>query len=295
MSQAMSDRATDTKIVVIHTGGTIAMTSGAHGLSPGAGTLETTAALRRLGSRAVVHTLSPLTDSASIGPSDWNAMLDLIAACPGRSVLVTHGTDTMAFTGAALSRALVGTGRRVILCGAMSPVGSGSGEAEANLELAVAALQADTPGAGVWFAFDGQLLDAAGLVKHHSTARGAFRSVVQNPMPTPLRRRFDARRLAIVSLSPGLPAAALRAMLDELDGAVLRVFGAGTIMDDPELVAVLRAAVRAGKPLRAVSQCEAGGLAQGAYAAGRALWEAGVTNGGYETPESALMYLWLMD
>ena len=48
-----------------------------------------------------------------------------------------------------------------------------------------------------------------------------------------------------------------------------------------------------GKRLRAVSQCEAGGLEPGAYAAGAALWAAGVENGGSDTPEAALIRLWL--
>ena len=59
------------------------------------------------------------------------------------------------------------------------------------------------------------------------------------------------------------------------------------------ILAALRDAVATGKRLRAVSQCEAGGLAPGAYAAGAALWAAGVENGGKETPEAALIRLWL--
>ena len=64
-------------------------------------------------------------------------------------------------------------------------------------------------------------------------------------------------------------------------------------MQDPAILSALRDAVAAGKRLRAVSQCEAGGLAPGAYAAGAGLWAAGVENGGRETPEAALIRLWL--
>ena len=78
-----------------------------------------------------------------------------------------------------------------------------------------------------------------------------------------------------------------------LDGAVLRVFGAGTVMHDAEVHAALAGAVAQGKRIRAVSQCEGGGLAPGHYAAGAALWAAGVENGGLETPEAALVKLWL--
>lgn len=279
-------------LLLIHTGGTIGMAPGPLGLAPQPGLVEAALAARLpLGAVLHTHVFTPLRDSADIGPADWNAILDVLDAHPGLPALVTHGTDTMAFTGAALAQALAGTGRRVILCGSMLPLGQG-GDAERNLDLALAAAQA--PGMGVDLAFDGRLMAAGGLVKHDSQARDAFRAQPQDAAPAPKTRRFDpARRLAVLTLSPGLPGAALLAMLQALDGAVLRVFGAGTVMQDPAILAALREAVAAGKRLRAVSQCEAGGLAPGAYAAGAALWAAGVENGGRETPEAALIRLWL--
>jgi L-asparaginase len=48
-----------------------------------------------------------------------------------------------------------------------------------------------------------------------------------------------------------------------------------------------------GKPMIAVSQCAAGGLEPGAYAAGAPLWTAGVENGGQMSAEQALTRLWL--
>lgn len=281
-------------LLLIHTGGTIGMTPGPKGLRPEPGLVEAAIAARLPVHCALVsHVFTPLRDSADIGPADWNLMLDLIESHPDRPALITHGTDTMAFTGAALALALVGRPRRVVLCGAMAPLGQG-GDAERNLELALTAAQA--PGAGVDLAFNGRLLPAAGLVKHHSQAADAFHSEPQEAGAPPARRRFDpARRLAVLTLSPGLPATALEAMLAGLDGAVLRVFGAGTVMGDPAVRAALEAAVATGKRLRAVSQCASGGLAPGAYAAGAPLWAAGVENGGRETPEAALIRLWLRD
>ncbi|MBZ4021031.1 aminopeptidase [Rhodobacter sp. TJ_12] len=279
-------------LLLIHTGGTIGMTPGPQGLTPEPGLVEAAIAARLpAGAALTAHVFAPLRDSADIGPTDWNVMLDVLEAHPGQPALITHGTDTMAFTGAALSQALAGAARRVVLCGAMHPLGQG-GDAERNLDLALAAAQA--PGVGVDLAFAGRLLPAAGLVKHDSRGADAFRSQPQDPGSPPPQRRFDpARRLAIVTLSPGLPAPALQALLQALDGAVLRVFGAGTVMHDRAILAVLAQAIAQGKRLRAVSQCEAGGLSPGAYAAGAALWDMGIENGGPETPEAALARLWL--
>jgi L-asparaginase len=279
------------QLVLIHTGGTIGMAETPMGLAPKRGLVETQL-IARLGSETQLtsHVFDPLLDSADVGPAHWNEMLDVIRSHPEAAVIVTHGTDTMAFTGAALSQALAGEERCVILCGSMHPLGAG-GDAEQNLSLAVNAAKTMAP--GVLLAFAGQLLEADGLVKHDSQEVNAFRSQPQEKPEAPRHRRFTERKLAILTLSPGIPAAMVEAALSHLDGAVLRVFGSGTAMADPALLTVLSEAVSGGKMLRAVSQCEAGGLTPGAYAAGAGLWSTGIENGGRETPEAALIHLWL--
>uniref|UniRef100_UPI0035B12DAC asparaginase domain-containing protein n=1 Tax=Paenirhodobacter enshiensis TaxID=1105367 RepID=UPI0035B12DAC len=270
--------------LLLHTGGTIGMRPGPHGLTPASGVVEAA-----VGARAQVIAFDPLIDSAEISARHWNRLLDLIEAEAG-PVVITHGTDTMAYTGAALSQALAGWPHPVVLTGSMHPLGTMGGDAEGNLDLALGA----RPGAGVWLAFAGRLLPAAGLVKTESQADDAFRATPQPAEAGPWRRRrFAAARLAVLTVSPGMPAAMLEAALGALDGAVLRVFGAGTIPSDPELAGVLARAVATGRRLRAVSACENGGLAPGAYAAGAPLWRAGVANGGTETAEAALIRLWL--
>lgn len=279
------------KLLLIHTGGTIGMAETPDGLAPRKGLVEDAVAGRLLdGAELIADVFDPLLDSADVGPSHWNRMLETIRRHPATPVIITHGTDTMAFTGAALSQALAGEERRVILCGSMLPLGQ-KGDAESNLDLAITA--AATQGAGVFLAFAGKLLPAAGLVKHHSHEADAFRSQPQAALGVPQRRTFIDRKLAILTLSPGLPAASLKAILETLDGAVLRIFGAGTAMNDGQLLKVIADAVASGKRLRAVSQCEAGGLEPGAYAAGAGLWGTGIENGGTETPEAALIHLWL--
>ena len=279
-------------LLLVHTGGTIGMVKTPSGLAPRDGLVEAAVADRLPGGvRLESEVFHPLLDSADLGPMHWNRILDAIEAHPDTPAIVSHGTDTMAFTGAALSQALAGTGRRVVLCGSMVPLGMG-GDAEDNLDLAMASVA--EPGEGVVLAFAGKLLPAAGLVKHRSHGADSFRSVPQADPEPPARRRFDPeRRLAILTLSPGLPPAVLEAALGALDGAVLRVYGAGTAPADPARDAILAAAIQRGTRIRAVSQCETGGLIPGTYAAGAGLWAAGVEPGGTETAEAALIRLWL--
>jgi len=279
------------KLLLIHTGGTIGMAETPEGLAPRKGLVEE-AISKRLpqGTELIADVFDPLLDSADVGPAHWNRMLETIRSHPDAAVIITHGTDTMAFTGAALSQALAGEARHVILCGSMLPLGQ-EGDAEGNLDLAISAATVAEP--GVLLAFAGRLLAADGLVKHHSHEADSFRTQPQATPGAPRRRTFLDRKLAILALSPGIPADAVEAILEKLDGAVLRIFGSGTAMNDTNLLKVLGEAVKSGKRLRAVSQCEAGGLSPGAYAAGAGLWSTGIENGGTETPEAALIHLWL--
>jgi L-asparaginase len=287
------------KILVIHTGGTIGMAPGPDGLAPAPGLLE--AALRRIAPEGItleVISFDPLLDSADIGPAHWNQMIDPIAAALRGAggglcgAVITHGTDTMSYTGAALEAALAGCPVPVVLCGAMVPLEMG-GDAEANLALALELAQSAAP--GVWLAFAGKQMRAGAVVKTQSSEADAFREVPDLPYIDSVfgPRRFAARELAILTLTPGLSAKALAAMLAPLDGAVLRVFGSGTMRNDPALACALATAIAKGCKLMAVSQCEAGGLEPGTYAAGAALWHVGVINGGTLTPEAALARLWL--
>lgn len=279
------------KVLLIHTGGTIGMAKTRKGLAPREGLVEAAMDSRLpQGVSLVTHVFSPLLDSSDIGPAHWNEMLGAIEAIPDAAVIITHGTDTMSFTGAALSQALAGSGRRIVLCGSMKPLNM-KGDAEANMDLAIEC--ALKPGEGVYLAFAGKVMRADGLVKHESHKADSFRNVPQDALSPAPRRRFAPQRLAVLTMSPGMPAGVLRAALSELDGCVLRVYGSGTATSDAAVLQAIKDAVKSGKRIRAVSQCETGGLTPGSYAAGSGLWAAGVENGGKETPEAALIRLWL--
>jgi L-asparaginase len=232
--------------------------------------------------------LDPLIDSADLGPAIWNALLDRIATAPG-PVIVTHGTDTMAFTGAALEAAGAGQGRAVVLTGSMHPLGLPGSDAEGNLALAIETALGAKP--GLHLAFGGKVLPAGAVSKQNSQDAAAFAPAGDPaPPPAPPARRFDiGQSVGFVTLTPGLSPRALAAALGALDGAVLRVFGAGTM---PAALAETLMAAK-GKPMIAVSQCLQGGLEPGAYAAGAPLWAAGVENGGLMSAEQALARLWL--
>ena len=293
-----------TRLLLIHTGGTISMVPGPKGFEPRAGVAEQLARTiveEDLPEVALeIHAFDPLIDSASIGPGHWNRLVALIEESqPAHDgVVITHGTDTLAYTSAALSFALQGLDCSVVVTGAMRPITSEGSDAIDNLRSALKAAATGTPGVRVQFA--GRLMAGDRVVKASSVALDAFREIPQatpaaaSPLPDGSARRFAEARIAILSLSPGLTAEALEAMLAPLDGAVLRCYGSGTVPADPRIRAVLHDRIAQGLTVLAVSQCEHGGVRPGEYAAAAALRETGIIDGAALTAEAAYAKLALM-
>src|ERR1700744_3080399 len=63
-------------------------------------------------------------DSSDIGPEEWSAIAEEVAIARQShdGVVIIHGTDTMAYTAAALSYSLVGLDRPVVLTGSQRPL-----------------------------------------------------------------------------------------------------------------------------------------------------------------------------
>ena len=78
-----------------------------------------------LASNISMSTLDPLIDSSEATPEDWQAIIDDINAHADEAdaFLVLHGTDTMAYSAAALSYALASMGKPVVLTGSQYPLG----------------------------------------------------------------------------------------------------------------------------------------------------------------------------
>ena len=279
------------KLLLIHTGGTIGMVATPTGFAPAAGVIE--AALADLGaSHVTLLPLLPLIDSAQATPADWNRIAQAIFDNHSdyNGFIVTHGTDTLAFTASALCFALAGLKRPVVLTGAMRPLTVENSDGVQNLQDALNAAASAPP--GIWVQFAGQLLHGARVRKAHSSALDAFtasRSAVPplQPAKTPSLTLYKPAEIAILSMAPGQSEAYLTHALTSLDAVVLRVFGAGTIPETAALRAGLMAAQARNTPVIAISQSPKGGVALGTYAAGNLMLETGVIDGRDMTPEAA--------
>jgi L-asparaginase len=117
-----------------------------------------------------VRTLMML-DSLEMTESDRELIVRSCAQCAETRIVITHGTDTMVETAAALARGIVG--KTVVLTGAMIPYAFGSSDGLFNLGSALSFVQVLPP--GVYIAMNGQHFAWDKVRKNRET--GYFESV----------------------------------------------------------------------------------------------------------------------
>jgi L-asparaginase len=306
------------RVYIAYTGGTIGMRRGDEGYAPAPGYLaERLASMPELAHpdvpSYVLSEYAPLLDSSNVGPPEWEAIARDVAGNyhDFDGFLVLHGTDTMAYTAAALSFMLEGLGKPVILTGSQIPLAEVRSDARENLITSMM-----LAGSGriteVCLYLNGALLRGNRATKVSVGGFDAFESPnfpllgevgVELELRTGLLLAGTSDRLrvqpiesdsvAAVRLFPGISGRFLARVLDQpLRGAVLETFGAGNApARDDELLEVLRAASDRGLVLVNCTQCLRGAVDMDGYATGRALAEAGVVSGADMTVEAALAKL----
>lgn len=105
-------------------------------------------------------------DSLDLTDADRELIRAKVAACPARHILITHGTDTMTQTAAALQGI---AGKVIILTGAMQPARMKDSDAPFNLGLAIGALQCLDE--GIYIAMSGRVFAAAQVQKNRAAGR----------------------------------------------------------------------------------------------------------------------------
>lgn len=312
------------RILVIYTGGTIGMQHCAQGLSP-AGDFAARMATS-LTQLPLIHqqgippydviSYTTLIDSSAATPLTWQQLArdisDQLTAYAG--FVIIHGTDTLSWTASSLAYQLQGLDRPVVLTGSMLPLEAPDSDALDNLHGALQyAANPALQEVAIYFA--GQLLRGARAIKQHSEAATAFSSpnypllgervgddfvyypsrglgLQQRGAPRfelPDYRLVNHGEIVRIVLWPGIAAWQLDAWLGDkqVKGALLQLWGAGNLPDDPKLLDVLARASGEGKLLAAISQCPQGSVHLGAYAAGHGLSAAGILAGDDMTPEAA--------
>lgn len=249
-------------------------------------------------------------DSSDVTPRHWLALAEEVAVAIGRfdGIVITHGTDAMAYTASALSYVLRDLPRPVILTGAQRPLADPHSDGRANLVGAVELAARPIPEVGIYF--DGVLLRGNRTTKRSSFAYAAYRSpnfpplaeigmdvrlLVEPRSPATTCRvegSFD-RRVVAVRLLPGQLAEPLAALARTGIGAVLvQAFGVGNVpVIDRSLADAIDTLTAAGIVVAIGSQSLHGRVSLSRYAGGRLAMEAGAVGIADMTVEAAAVKL----
>lgn len=167
------------RIVLLATGGTIACRQTADGLSPALSASQMLEGVPRRADVTIVPQDVFSMDSSNIQPEEWSVLAHAVhrALTDARTdgVVITHGTDTMGYTAAALSYMLHGQTKPVILTGSQLPMGAPLSDAETNLSCAIEAACKGVP--GTYVCFSRKLIHGTRAVKTHTLSFDAFSSV----------------------------------------------------------------------------------------------------------------------
>ena len=171
------------KIALLATGGTIASVHSPDGLTPGVSAQELLGLVPQLrdADRITCRDVFSL-DSSNIQPEEWRVLAQAAfdALNDHDGVVITHGTDTMAYSAAALSFMLRNPKGPVVLTGSQLPMKHPFSDAPVNLNEAVEVARKAPP--GVYVVFNHKIIRGARAVKLRTTSFDAFDSINASPV-----------------------------------------------------------------------------------------------------------------
>mgnify|MGYP000064702934 CR=1 FL=1 len=308
-----------TRVLIVGVGGTIASIATSEGIAPrlGAEMILRKALRGRLPEGVEVEFLDLLRiDSSLMHPEDWIKIARVIYENYRSydSFLILHGTDTMAYTAAALAFSLRGLNKPVVLTGSMRTLDEEGTDVPKNLwDSLVFSREAPKLGlSGVYVVFHGKVILGVRASKVNSIDPDAFASVnypyvayvrdeevsVQH---IPRRQIEEALRLevgfetsiAVIKVFPGVREDLIEALISAgVRGLVVESYGLGGLPE--ELISKL-SEISGRVPVLITSQPTYGGVNLKVYEVGRRLLDSNVIPACDMAKEAAVVkFMWVL-
>ena len=235
------------KILMIGTGGTIASEKTPSGLTPELTTEQLLSHIPGISDICGVDCLQLLNlDSTNMTPAHWLE----IAACIREhygcydGFVITHGTDTMAYTIAALSYLVQNSAKPIVMTGSQKSIYEEDTDARNNLTNAFL-YAADEYAQGVKLVFDGKVIMGTRARKSRTKSYNAFSSIdypeiavirdrriiyfiEENKPQTAVKfyHKLDPK-VFVLKLTPGLDAGIFEYLAEHYDAVIIESFGVG--------------------------------------------------------------------
>ncbi len=285
------------RILMLSTGGTIASKESGQGLSPAITSEEILDHVPAVGGLCWVETLQLMNlDSTNVSPAHW---LEMAGAIRERyeeydGFVITHGTDTMAYTAAALSYLIQDSPKPIVITGSQKSIALDDTDARRNLYDSFL-YASDRESHDVSLVFDGKVILGTRARKERSKSFNAF-SCVDYPEAAVIREKKLIRYLAprtytygaepvfydrledrvlLLTLIPGMGAEALDLLKDSYQAVILQSFGVGGLPGggDGPLAQAIEGWLKDGKTIVMMTQVPYEGSDMSVYQVGQQVKE----------------------
>lgn len=306
------------KLLLMATGGTIASVSTESGLAPSLSGKEL------LANVPLVHDLCEFDfkqvmniDSTNMRPQNWlqirDAIIESYDAYDG--FIILHGTDTMAYTAAALSYLIQNSEKPIVLTGSQQPMANPFTDAKLNLYHSVL-YALDDRSAGVVVVFGNEVIAGTRAHKQRTLSFNAFTSMNYPPLAhirgnkiirsAPNEEQVDGglttyetlnTRVIVLKLTPELNPSIFYLLKNDYDAIVLETFGIGGIPSyDGSFEEAITDWIASGRTVVITTQVPEEGLDLGVYEVGRTYQDMpGVLSGDDMTTEALVAKtMWML-
>ena len=280
------------KILMLGTGGTIASEMSPDGLTPELGPQQLLRYVPAVSALCEVDCLSLFSiDSTNITPAHWVRIVRTLRERYDDydGFVISHGTDTMAYTAAALSYLAQGARKPIVLTGAQKPINYDSTDSKLNLIDAFTCACSERIH-GVCIVFSGRVILGTRARKTCSKSFAAFSSINYpelaqlhdhrmmsyiEPDYLPAPRFFETldEKVGLVKMIPGTDPELQDFLLQRKDALVVECFGVGGLpsYDDDRLFETVRRHTDAGRFLVMTTQVQNEGSDLSVYEVGHRL------------------------
>ena len=306
------------KVLMIATGGTIASIKTEQGLTPEISSEELLSYVPEIKNYCDVDTMQLLNiDSTNIQPEHWIMMTETIEVNYNKydGFVISHGTDTMAYTSAAISYLIQNSHKPIVLTGAQKPINVDITDAKKNL-LDSFRFVCEDDVCGVYVVFDGKAIIGTRARKVKSKSYSAFESInfpvaaiIDDSRITKyIRNNYMNKEVIfykdiypsifLLKLAPGMEPDVLDYIGEKYEGVVIESYGVGGLpfLDKRNFLNKLEGIIQKGKIVVVATQVMFEGSDMGIYEVGfKALQKFNVLQAYDMTIEAVITKLmWIM-